>query len=90
MIRNFTVDISTTTSYPATAQVQVPFVGRSCSVMSRHPSAIVHVSLDGVVDVTIGYTAHSPTERMLRDPLFVANLAAWGVLTLACIYGLLG
>jgi hypothetical protein len=53
MIRNFTVDISDVVTYPGTAQVQVPFVGRSCSVMSRHPSAIVHVSLDGVVDAAV-------------------------------------
>jgi 4-hydroxybenzoate polyprenyltransferase len=34
-------------------------------------------------------TAHSPTERMLRDPWFVANLGAWGLLTSACVFGLL-
>jgi hypothetical protein len=53
MIRNFTVDLSSTTAYPEAAQVQVPFVGRSCSVMSRHPSAIIHVSLDGNVDAAV-------------------------------------
>jgi hypothetical protein len=53
MIRSYTVDISATTSYPSAAQVQVPFIGRSCSVMSRHPSAIVHVSLDGTVDAAV-------------------------------------
>lgn len=53
MIRNFTVDVSLTTAYPDHAQVTVPFVGRSCSVMSRHPSAIIHVSLDGVVDAAV-------------------------------------
>jgi hypothetical protein len=35
-------------------------------------------------------TAQSPTERMLRDPLFLANLSVWVLLTLACIHGLLG
>lgn len=35
-------------------------------------------------------TAHSPTERMLRDPWFVLNLLAWGVTTLAMIYGVFG
>lgn len=35
-------------------------------------------------------TAHSPTERMLRDPLFVLNLLAWAGVTLAMIYGLFG
>jgi len=32
-------------------------------------------------------TAHSPTERMLRDPIFVLNLLAWAGTTLALIYG---
>ncbi len=32
-------------------------------------------------------TAHSPTERMLRDPLFVLNLLAWAGTTLVLIYG---
>lgn len=31
-------------------------------------------------------TAHSPTERMLRDPWFVLNLLAWGVTIVAMIY----
>jgi decaprenyl-phosphate phosphoribosyltransferase len=35
-------------------------------------------------------TSHSPTERMLRDPLFVLNLLAWAGTTLAMIYGLFG
>jgi 4-hydroxybenzoate polyprenyltransferase len=30
--------------------------------------------------------AESPTEEMLRDPLFVANLVAWGLLVVAIIY----
>ncbi len=29
----------------------------------------------------------SPTEAILRDPLFLANMAAWGVAVLAIIYG---
>jgi hypothetical protein len=53
MIRNYTVDISDVTAYPGAAQVQIPFVGRSCSVVSRHPSALVKVSLDGIVDASV-------------------------------------
>jgi len=30
--------------------------------------------------------AESPTEEMLRDPLFVANLLVWGLAVLAIIY----
>jgi decaprenyl-phosphate phosphoribosyltransferase len=29
---------------------------------------------------------HSPTEAMLRDPLFLLNIAAWGVAVLAIVY----
>lgn len=32
-------------------------------------------------------TALSPTDRMLRDPLFIANLGLWVGLTLACVSG---
>jgi 4-hydroxybenzoate polyprenyltransferase len=32
-------------------------------------------------------TAHSPTDRMLRDPLFLANLGLWAGLTFSCVYG---
>ena len=35
-------------------------------------------------------TAHSPTERMLRDVPFLANLAAWGIAVLTILYGRLG
>ena len=52
MIRNYTVDISDVTSYPTQAQVQVPFLARSSSVVSRHPTAVVKVSLDGIVDAS--------------------------------------
>lgn len=31
--------------------------------------------------------AESPTERMIRDPLFVANVCAWGLCILYLIYG---
>lgn len=77
MIRNYTVDISSTESYPGTAQVQVPFVGRSTSVVSRHPSAIVKVSLDGVVDASVidsgrvcGMSFGTPTQSvwLCREP----------------------
>lgn len=34
--------------------------------------------------------AQSPTEAMLRDPLFLANLALWGLAVLAIIYDLPG
>ena len=52
MIRNYTIDISDVTSYPAQAQVQIPFLARSSSVVSRHPTAVVKVSLDGIVDAS--------------------------------------
>lgn len=77
MIRNYTVDISATEAYPGTAQVQVPFVGRSTSVVSRHPSAIVKVSLDGVVDASVidsgrvcGMSFGTPTQSvwLCREP----------------------
>ena len=35
-------------------------------------------------------TPRSPTERMLRDPLFVANLAAWALTVGLLIYGVVG
>ena len=77
MIRNFTVDISDVTAYPAQAQVQIPFLARSSSVVSRHPSAIVWVSLDGVVDASsidssrlAGMSFGTPTQVvwLCRDP----------------------
>lgn len=77
MIRNYTVDISSTEAYPASPQVEVPFVGRSCSVVSRHPSAIVKVSLDGIVDASVidssrvvGMSFGTPTQQiwLCREP----------------------
>jgi hypothetical protein len=71
MIRNYTVDVSSVTAYPGSAQVQVPFVGRSCSVVSRHPTAIVKVSLDGIVDASVidssrvvGMSFGTPTQQI--------------------------
>jgi len=71
MIRTYTVDISTTEAYPSSPQVEVPFVGRSCSVVSRHPSAIVNVSLDGVVNAAVidssrvvGMSFGTPTQQI--------------------------
>lgn len=77
MIRNYTVDVSDVTSYTNDPQVQVPFVGRSTSVVSRHPSAIVKVSLDGVVDASVidsarvcGMSFGTPTQQVwiCREP----------------------
>jgi hypothetical protein len=77
MIRNYTVDISSTEAYPASPQVEVPFVGRSCSVVSRHPSAIVKVSLDGIVNASVidsarvvGMSFGTPTQQIFlcREP----------------------
>jgi hypothetical protein len=77
VIRNYTVDISTVTAYPSAPQVEVPFVGRSCSVVSRHPSAIVKVSLDGVIDAAVidssrvvGMSFGTPTQQIwvCREP----------------------
>jgi hypothetical protein len=33
-----------------------------------------------------GDEGHSPTERMVRDPLFLANVVLWGLVILALIY----
>jgi hypothetical protein len=77
MIRTYTIDISTTEAYPSSPQVEVPFVGRSCSVVSRHPSAIVNVSLDGVVNAAVidssrvvGMSFGTPTQQiwLCREP----------------------
>jgi len=77
MIRNYTVDISNVTAYPGSAQVLVPFVGRSTSVVSRHPSAVVKVSLDGIVDASVidsarvcGMSFGTPTQSvwLCREP----------------------
>jgi len=35
-------------------------------------------------------TPLSPTERMLRDPIFVANLACWAIVVSLLIYGVVG
>ena len=77
MIRNYTVDISSTEAYPSSPQVEIPFVGRSCSVVSRHPSAVVNVSLDGVVNASVidsarvvGMSFGTPTQQiwLCREP----------------------
>ena len=71
MIRAYTVDVSLTETYPANPQVSIPFVARSTSVLSRHPSAIVHFSLDGIVDAgvidssrTAGLDFGTPTQAI--------------------------
>lgn len=71
MIRAYTVDVSLTETYPSQPQVTVPFVSRSTSVLSRHPSAIIHFSLDGIVDAgvidsarTAGLDFGTPTQAI--------------------------
>jgi hypothetical protein len=83
MIRNYTVDISSTEAYPASPQVEVPFVGRSCSVVSRHPSAIVKVSLDGIVNASVidsarvvGMSFGTPTQQVLGGPIGIIGQKA--------------
>lgn len=71
MIRAYTVNVSLVETYPASPQVSIPFVSRSTSVLSRHPSAIVYFSLDGIVDAgvidssrTAGIDFGTPTQAI--------------------------
>jgi len=71
MIRAYTVNVSLVETYPASPQVSIPFVSRSTSVLSRHPSAIVYFSLDGIVDAgvidssrTAGLDFGTPTQSI--------------------------
>jgi hypothetical protein len=71
MIRAYTVNVSLVETYPANPQVSIPFVSRSTSVLSRHPSAIVYFSLDGIVDAgvidsarTAGLDFGTPTQAI--------------------------
>ena len=50
MIRTYTVDLSSTTAYPAEAQVTAPFTSRATAVTSNHPTAIIYASIDGELD----------------------------------------